>query len=69
VACSSNAIRFAALHGDPHLRTAFKSAFAARIVKTGQGVILLAGHPIEGGDCLSPIRFVWVGTGGNPVEP
>ncbi len=55
--------------GDDRLSAALKASFDAGAVKAGQRVILLAGHPIEGGERLPTIRFVLVGAAGNPTEP
>jgi pyruvate kinase len=55
--------------GDDRLNGALKAAFDAGAVEPGQCVILLAGHPIEGGPGLPTIRFVRVGAGGTPTEP
>ncbi len=38
-------------------------------VKAGQLVVVLAGHPHEGGDRFPTIRIVRVGDDGRSVEP
>jgi pyruvate kinase len=55
--------------GDDRLSGALRAAFAAGAVASGQCVILVAGHPVEGGARLPTIRFVRVGADGNPTEP
>jgi pyruvate kinase len=55
--------------GDDRLAAALKAAFEAGAVESGQRVVILAGHPVEGGPRLPAIRFVRVGAGGSPTEP
>ena len=54
--------------GDDRMSGALRSAFEAGVVKAGQSVILLAGHPIEGGTHVPTIQFVRVGAGGVASE-
>ncbi|MCI0376978.1 MAG: pyruvate kinase, partial [Gemmataceae bacterium] len=54
--------------GDDRLVAAVRSAFAAGAVNLGDRVVVLAGHPIEGGERLPTIRIVRVGEGGESCE-
>jgi len=54
--------------GEDRMSAALKAAFTAGAVKVGQRVILLAGHPVQGGQHLPTIRFMRVGDGGVPME-
>ncbi|MFM8274035.1 MAG: pyruvate kinase, partial [Gemmata sp.] len=49
-------------HGD-RMATAVRDAFAAGTVKTGERVVVLAGHPIAGGPRFPTLRVVRVGEG------
>ena len=49
--------------------TAIRDAFLAGTVRTGERVIVLAGHPIEGGPRFPTVRVVRVGAGGTSTEP
>jgi pyruvate kinase len=55
--------------GADRLAEAVRAAFAAGAVRAGQLVVVLAGHPVEGGARLPTIRLVRVGAGGASVEP
>jgi len=55
--------------GDDRLVGAVEVAFAAGAVRSGALVVVLAGHPIEGGDRLPTIRLARVGDAGRAVEP
>jgi pyruvate kinase len=55
--------------GDDRLGLALRAAVMSGAVAPGQTVILLAGHPVEGGPRLPTIRVVRVGPGGEQAEP
>lgn len=55
--------------GRDRMATAVKDAFLAGTVKAGERVVILAGHPIEGGPMYPTVRLVGVGTSGESVEP
>ena len=55
--------------GDDRLTAAVQAAFAAGAVKAGDRVVVLAGHPVEGGKNLPTIRLTRVGDGGAAEEP
>lgn len=55
--------------GDDRINGALRTAYEAGAVKAGQRVIVLAGHPIEGGEHLPTIRFLRVAEGGQAAEP
>ncbi|HKB03547.1 MAG TPA: pyruvate kinase alpha/beta domain-containing protein [Gemmataceae bacterium] len=55
--------------GDDRLGGAVRTAFEAGAVKAGALVVVLAGHPIAGGELLPTIRLARVGEGGGAVEP
>lgn len=55
--------------GGDRMATAVRDAFAAGTVAAGERVIVLAGHPIEGGPRFPTIRVVRVGEGGVSHEP
>ena len=57
------------LKGDDRLEGAVTAAFAGGYVKVGALVVVLAGHPIEGGEGFPTIRVVRVGEGGRSCEP
>ncbi|CAN5560839.1 pyruvate kinase [soil metagenome] len=48
---------------------AVRDAFRAGVVRTGQLVVVLAGHPIEGGPRFPTVRVVRVGEAGASLEP
>jgi pyruvate kinase len=55
--------------GGGRMATAVKDAFAAGTVKPGDRVVVLAGHPIEGGPRSPTVRVMRIGEGGTPGEP
>lgn len=55
--------------GDDRMTGAVLAAYAAQAIKPGQLLIVLAGHPVEGGDHVPTIRVVRVGDDGQPVDP
>jgi len=55
--------------GGDRMATAVKDAFLAGTVKAGERVVILAGHPIEGGPMYPTVRLVGVGASGESVEP
>jgi pyruvate kinase len=55
--------------GGDRMATAVKDAFHAGTVKAGERVVILAGHPIEGGPMYPTVRLVGVGASGESVEP
>ena len=55
--------------GGDRMAAAVRDAFLAGAVRPGGRVIILAGHPIEGGPLYPTIRVVRVGEGGTSVEP
>jgi hypothetical protein len=55
--------------GEDCIGVAIAAAFAAGAVAAGAVVVVLAGHPIEGGEHLPTIRLVRVGEGGRAVQP
>jgi pyruvate kinase len=55
--------------GADRLEAAIRSAFAAGAVTAGQIVVVLAGHPNEGGSRFPTIRVARVGPDGHSQEP
>jgi pyruvate kinase len=55
--------------GEDRLSGAVRAAFDAGAVSPGALVVVLAGHPVEGGEHLPTVRLARVGEGGRPVEP
>jgi len=55
--------------GGDRLTTAVRDAFLAGTVSPGERVIVLAGHPIEGGPRFPTVHIVRVGENGTSVEP
>ncbi|HEY8504653.1 MAG TPA: pyruvate kinase [Gemmataceae bacterium] len=55
--------------GDDRLEAAVRAAFEAGAVQPGMCVVLLAGHPVEGGERLPTIRVVRIGEDGRAHEP
>ena len=55
--------------GEDRLETAVRAAFASGVISTGQVVVVLAGHAVEGGERLPTLRVVRVGEGGRSREP
>jgi pyruvate kinase len=60
---------FAIQKGDDRLEAAVRASFQCGSVKSGELVVLLAGHPIEGGEGFPTIRVVRVGEEGRSCEP
>ncbi len=57
------------VNGADRIDAAVRAASVAGVVSSGQRVLVLAGHPIEGGARLPTIRLVKVGAGGESIEP
>lgn len=55
--------------GDDRMMAAVRAAFAAGAIAVGSRVVVLAGHPVEGGEHLPTIRLVRVGPNGDAIEP
>jgi pyruvate kinase len=55
--------------GTDRVAAAVTDAFRAGAVAEGERVVVLAGHPIEGGPLFPTLRVVRVGPGGAPGEP
>jgi pyruvate kinase len=55
--------------GGHRIPTAVADAFTAGTVAAGELVVILAGHPIEGGPRYPTVRVVRVGKGGRCEEP
>jgi pyruvate kinase len=55
--------------GGDRITTAVKDAFLAGTVQPGERVVVLAGHPIEGGPLYPTVRLARVGANGESVEP
>ena len=55
--------------GDDRIEAAVRAAFVAGAVHAGDRVVVLAGHPIEGGEGFPTIRVVRVGDEGRSCEP
>jgi len=55
--------------GDDRLAAAVRAAFMGGVLKVGALVVVLAGHPIEGGEGYPTIRVVRVGDGGRSCQP
>ena len=55
--------------GESRLVSAVRDAFTAGAVAAGERVVVLAGHPLEGGPRLPTLRVVRVGEGGTSLEP
>ncbi len=55
--------------GEDRLEAAVRDAFRAGVVKEGERVIILAGHPIEGGPHFPTVRVVRVGENGTSRKP
>ena len=53
----------------PRLEAAVRASFLEGAVKAGTLAVVLAGHPIEGGDGFPTIRVVRVGEEGRSCEP
>jgi pyruvate kinase len=55
--------------GDSRLVAAVRDAFQAGAVKVGDRVVVLAGHPLEGGPLTPTVRVVRVGEAGTSQAP
>jgi pyruvate kinase len=55
--------------GESRLVASVRDAFHARVVSVGERVVVMAGHPLEGGPRLPTLRVVRVGEGGTSLEP
>jgi pyruvate kinase len=55
--------------GDDRLQAAVRAAFLGGAVAAGALVVVVAGHPIEGGEGLPTIRLARVGEDGRTCEP
>lgn len=55
--------------GADRLEAAIQASFVAGAIQPGQLVVVLAGHPTEGGDRWPTIRLVRVGSDGHSIEP
>ena len=55
--------------GSDRVDAAVRAAYAAGEVRTGQRVVVAAGHPVEGGPRLPTLRIVKVGESGASAEP
>jgi pyruvate kinase len=55
--------------GQDRMAAAVADAFHAGVVTSGERVIVIAGHPIEGGPRHPTLRLLRVGPRGQPVEP
>jgi pyruvate kinase len=55
--------------GEDRLEAAVRTAHEHGALKEGQLVVVLAGHPVEGGDRFPTIRVVRVGEGGRSLAP
>ena len=62
-------IPFPIERGDDRLEAAVRAAFLGGVVHAGALVVVLAGHPIEGGEGFPTIRVVRVGEEGRSCEP
>jgi pyruvate kinase len=55
--------------GDDRIEASLKAALASRALEVGDLAVVLAGHPIEGGERLPTLRVVRVGTTGQSCTP
>ncbi|MEZ6140003.1 MAG: pyruvate kinase [Zavarzinella sp.] len=55
--------------GDDRISGAVESAFEAGKIEAGQLVVVLAGHPVEGGEYVPTIRLTRVNQRGQAIEP
>jgi pyruvate kinase len=55
--------------GEDRLAAAVQAAFAHGALRAGQLAVVLAGHPVEGGEYLPTIRVLRVGEGGRSAPP
>jgi pyruvate kinase len=56
-------------HGDDRMSAAVRDAFKAGAVRIGDLVVVLAGHPIEGGPRFPTVRVVRIGDAGTSLAP
>ena len=56
-------------HGSDRMAAAVMDAARAGAIREGDRVVVLAGHPIEGGPRFPTVRVVRVGPGGTSQEP
>ncbi|MBI2809185.1 MAG: pyruvate kinase [Planctomycetes bacterium] len=62
-------VPFGIERGDDRLEAAVRAAFLNGVLVPGAIVVVLAGHPIEGGEGFPTIRVVRVGPDGGSCEP
>lgn len=55
--------------GDDRLEASVRAAFMGGVLPAGELVVVLAGHPIEGGEGFPTVRVVRVGEDGRSCEP
>jgi len=55
--------------GQDRIAAAVADAFHAHVITPGERVVVIAGHPIEGGPRYPTLRLLRVGPAGQPVEP
>ena len=55
--------------GADRLEAAVRASFIHGAVHAGQKVVVMAGHPVEGGGHFPTLRVVRVGEGGQSCEP
>jgi pyruvate kinase len=55
--------------GEDRLTAAVRAAFTHGAVRVGQRVVVMAGHPVEGGERFPTLRVVRVGEHGQSCEP
>jgi pyruvate kinase len=62
-------VQFPIQKGDDRIEAAIRAAFEGEAVQPGALVVVLAGHPVEGGEGFPTIRVVRVCEGGRSGEP
>jgi pyruvate kinase len=62
-------VPFPIQRGDDRLESAVRAAYLGGAVQAGAVVVVLAGHPVEGGEGIPTIRVVRVGEEGRSTEP
>jgi pyruvate kinase len=63
-------LRSANIHpGEDRLETAIRAAFIHGALPAGAVAVVLAGHPLEGGERLPTLRVVRVGVDGRSCSP
>ena len=55
--------------GEDRMEAAVRDAFRAGAVAVGDRVVVMAGHPVEGGQRFPTVRVVRVGANGTSQEP